>query len=90
MSFQRRLKKEGVEGLLFNILILLDFCVLYPTFNIVSSTFYSSEMIDGCRALLSIGTVTTPVVFDRLLRSIRSLACDFFFAVKSHLLICYS
>ncbi|ESQ49637.1 hypothetical protein EUTSA_v10019943mg [Eutrema salsugineum] len=30
-----------------------------------------SEMIDGCRALLSIGTVTTPVVFDRLLRSIR-------------------
>ncbi|CAA7041139.1 unnamed protein product [Microthlaspi erraticum] len=30
-----------------------------------------SEMIDGCRALLSIGTVTTPVVFDQLLRSIR-------------------
>ncbi|KAG7575937.1 Peptidase C19 ubiquitin carboxyl-terminal hydrolase [Arabidopsis thaliana x Arabidopsis arenosa] len=30
-----------------------------------------SEMIDGCRALLSIGTVTTPVVFDKLLRSLR-------------------
>ncbi|KAH0881577.1 hypothetical protein HID58_068971 [Brassica napus] len=30
-----------------------------------------SEMIDGCRALLSIATVTIPVVFDRLLRSIR-------------------
>ncbi|EOA32553.1 hypothetical protein CARUB_v10015843mg [Capsella rubella] len=30
-----------------------------------------SEMIDGCRALLSIGTVTTPVVFDQLLRSLR-------------------
>ncbi|CAH2055114.1 unnamed protein product [Thlaspi arvense] len=30
-----------------------------------------SEMIDGCRALYYIGTVTTPVDFDRLLRSIR-------------------
>lgn len=30
-----------------------------------------SEMLDGCRALLSIATVTTPFVFDRLLKSIR-------------------
>ncbi|KAK6915338.1 Exportin-1, C-terminal [Dillenia turbinata] len=29
-----------------------------------------SEMLDGCRALLSIATVTTPVVFDQLLKSI--------------------
>ncbi|KAK6911324.1 Exportin-1, C-terminal [Dillenia turbinata] len=31
-----------------------------------------SEMLDGCRALLSIATVTTPVVFDQLLKSISS------------------
>ncbi|XP_038877264.1 exportin-4 [Benincasa hispida] len=31
-----------------------------------------SEMLDGCRALLSIATVTTPFVFDQLLKSIRS------------------
>ncbi|XP_022158370.1 exportin-4 isoform X3 [Momordica charantia] len=30
-----------------------------------------SEMLDGCRALLSIATVTTPFVFDQLLKSIR-------------------
>ncbi|KAK9292418.1 hypothetical protein L1049_020388 [Liquidambar formosana] len=30
-----------------------------------------SEMLDGCRALLSIATVTTPFVFDKLLKSIR-------------------
>lgn len=30
-----------------------------------------SEMLDGCRALLSIATVTTPFLFDRLLKSIR-------------------
>ncbi|XP_057476244.1 uncharacterized protein LOC130764171 isoform X2 [Actinidia eriantha] len=29
-----------------------------------------SEMLDGCRALLAIATVTTPLVFDRLLKSI--------------------
>ncbi|GAV82986.1 LOW QUALITY PROTEIN: JmjC domain-containing protein/JmjN domain-containing protein/zf-C5HC2 domain-containing protein/FYRN domain-containing protein/FYRC domain-containing protein/CRM1_C domain-containing protein [Cephalotus follicularis] len=31
-----------------------------------------SEMLDGCRALLSIATVTTPSLFDQLLKSIRS------------------
>lgn len=76
MSFQKRLKKEGVEGQLFNTLTLLVFYVLYSNFNVVSSTSYFSEMIDGCRALLSIATVTTPDVFDRLLRSIRSLTID--------------
>ncbi|KAL5768135.1 hypothetical protein ACOSQ2_014918 [Xanthoceras sorbifolium] len=30
-----------------------------------------SEMLDGCRALLSIASVTTPFVFDQLLKSIR-------------------
>ncbi|XP_062143497.1 uncharacterized protein LOC133851185 isoform X2 [Alnus glutinosa] len=30
-----------------------------------------SEMLDGCRALLSIANVTTPFVFDQLLKSIR-------------------
>lgn len=32
----------------------------------------ASEMLDGCRALLSIATLTTPLVFDNLLRSISS------------------
>lgn len=31
-----------------------------------------SEMLDGCRALLAIATVTTPLVFDRLLKSVSS------------------
>ncbi|XP_031116009.1 exportin-4 isoform X1 [Ipomoea triloba] len=30
-----------------------------------------SELLDGCRALLSIATVTSPIVFDQLLKSIR-------------------
>ncbi|CAH9110170.1 unnamed protein product [Cuscuta epithymum] len=30
-----------------------------------------SELLDGCRSLLSIATVTSPIVFDQLLRSIR-------------------
>ncbi|KAG6700565.1 hypothetical protein I3842_08G118500 [Carya illinoinensis] len=30
-----------------------------------------SEMLDGCRALLAIANVTTPFVFDQLLKSIR-------------------
>ncbi|KAJ9185793.1 hypothetical protein P3X46_005384 [Hevea brasiliensis] len=30
-----------------------------------------SEMLDGCRALLSMATVTTPFVFDQLLKSVR-------------------
>lgn len=29
-------------------------------------------MLDGCRALLAIATVTTPIVFDRLLKSVSS------------------
>ncbi|XP_052199976.1 uncharacterized protein LOC127806606 isoform X3 [Diospyros lotus] len=29
-----------------------------------------SEMLDGCRALLAITTVTTPLVFDKLLKSV--------------------
>jgi hypothetical protein len=33
--------------------------------------FFFSEMLDGCRALLSIANVTTPFVFDQLLKSIR-------------------
>ncbi|WOG81788.1 hypothetical protein DCAR_0100939 [Daucus carota subsp. sativus] len=30
-----------------------------------------SEMLDGCRALLSVASVTTPHVFDQLLKSVR-------------------
>ncbi|XP_047982271.1 exportin-4 isoform X3 [Salvia hispanica] len=30
-----------------------------------------SELLDGCRALLSIATVTTPLIFDELLKSLR-------------------
>ncbi|PIA36376.1 hypothetical protein AQUCO_03400340v1 [Aquilegia coerulea] len=30
----------------------------------------ASEMLDGCRALLSIASLTTPIVFDKLLKSI--------------------
>ncbi|KAH6804809.1 exportin-4 protein [Perilla frutescens var. frutescens] len=30
-----------------------------------------SELLDGCRALLSVATVTTPLVFDELLKSLR-------------------
>lgn len=32
---------------------------------------FFSEMLDGCRALLSIATVTTPSTFDQLLKSTR-------------------
>ncbi|KAK2419303.1 exportin-4 protein [Trifolium repens] len=32
-----------------------------------------SEMIDGCRALLAIANVTTPYVFDNLLKSLRAI-----------------
>lgn len=88
MSFQRGLKKEGVEGQLFNTLNPACFMCLYYNFNVLCPS-YSSEMIDGCRALLSIATVTNPVDFDRLLRSIRSLKIDILplFAVISHLAI---
>ncbi|KAI3470688.1 hypothetical protein Pfo_027351 [Paulownia fortunei] len=30
-----------------------------------------SELLDGCRALMSVATVTTPLVFDELLKSLR-------------------
>lgn len=32
-----------------------------------------SELLDGCRALLSVATVTNPLVFDELLKSLRSV-----------------
>ncbi|XP_043688810.1 exportin-4 isoform X3 [Telopea speciosissima] len=34
-----------------------------------------SELLDGCRALLYMAILTTPMVFDKLLKSIRSVAC---------------
>lgn len=83
MSFQRKLKKEGVEGELLNILSCLIFVVIYSKSDVVLLRFFSSEMIDGCRALLSIGTVTTPVVFDKLLRSLRSLTYNLFLQLKA-------
>ncbi|CAI9091488.1 OLC1v1026537C1 [Oldenlandia corymbosa var. corymbosa] len=30
-----------------------------------------SELLDGCRALLSVATVTSPIIFDQLIKSIR-------------------
>lgn len=33
-----------------------------------------SEMLDGCRALLSIANITYPAVFDQLLKSTRLVA----------------
>jgi len=56
----------------------LIFVVIYSKSDTVLLNLFFSEMIDGCRALLSIGTVTTPVVFDQLLRSLRSLAYNLF------------
>ena len=47
------------------------------TFQIISHSFWCSlfsEMLDGCRALLSIATVTNPSVFDQLLKSARLVA----------------
>ena len=46
-----------------------------------------SEMLDGCRALLSIANVTTPFVFDQLLMSIRLVTEYSIIAVLSSLLI---
>ncbi|XP_047316080.1 exportin-4 isoform X1 [Impatiens glandulifera] len=40
-----------------------------------------SEMLDGCRALLAIATVTTPLVFDQLLKSTRPFGTVTFLAV---------
>lgn len=54
-----------------------------PNLTLCCWFFFLSEMIDGCRALLSIGTVTTPVVFDRLLRSLRSLTYNLFLQLKA-------
>ncbi|XP_042518023.1 exportin-4 isoform X3 [Macadamia integrifolia] len=35
-----------------------------------------SELLDGCRALLYIASLTSPMVFDKLLKSLRSVACS--------------
>lgn len=48
-----------------SVLYLLSFSYVHYLF------LWLSEMLDGCRALLSIATVTTPFVFDQLLKSIR-------------------
>lgn len=52
-----------VTGLFFNI--------IYLTLKLMLVSF--SEMLDGCRALLAIANVTTPYVFDGLLKSMRLL-----------------
>jgi hypothetical protein len=44
-------------------------------------------MLDGCRALLSIANVTTPFVFDQLLKSIRLVTEQKIFAIHSFLCI---
>lgn len=45
----------------------------FYVYNSLTLVLIFSEMLDGCRALLSIATVTTPSMFDRLLKSIRSV-----------------
>lgn len=42
--------------------------------NSLTLIFVFSEMLDGCRALLSIATVSNPSVFDQLLKSTRLVA----------------
>ncbi|KAJ6761589.1 EXPORTIN 47-RELATED [Salix koriyanagi] len=39
--------------------------------QLLSGIIHESELLDGCRALLSIATVTNPIVLDNLLKSIR-------------------
>lgn len=48
-----------------------------------------SEMLDGCRALFSIANVTTPFVFDQLLKSIRLVTDYSYVAVlsSSHIIL---
>lgn len=50
---------------------------LHLTLKLVLVSF--SEMIDGCRAFLAIANVTTPYVFDNLLKSMRYFNCLFDF-----------
>ncbi|CAK9137241.1 unnamed protein product [Ilex paraguariensis] len=54
-----------------------------------------SELLDGCRALLSIANVTTPLVFDQLLKSMRpfgtvSLLSALMCEVVKHLMVNYT
>ena len=73
MLFQKLLKRGKVQGWLFRIshLLYIYSYVCKLAMKSHDSTVLSSEMLDGCRALLSIATVTTPFVFDQLLKAIR-------------------
>lgn len=46
----------------------------FNLFGSLTLVFVSSEMLDGCRALLSVATITNPLVFDKLLKSSRLVA----------------
>jgi len=77
MWFQKRLNVEKVKGYIpvaspRHSPSLPIFC---PCFSWCFTCYLPlfSEMLDGCRALLAITTVTTPLVFDKLLKSVRSV-----------------
>ena len=74
MLFHKLLNVERVKGYihvnaLFCFHFMFHVLTIFSKLHIFCGLF--SEMLDGCRALLSMATVTTPTVFDRLLRSIR-------------------
>lgn len=64
------LNVEEVKG---NISFLYTLLSLRNMFRYISLAGFFSEMLDGCRALLSMATVTTSHVFDQLLKSSRSV-----------------
>lgn len=43
---------------------------IMPHSNLSFDFFLLSELLDGCRALLAVAMVTSPFVFDQLLKSI--------------------
>lgn len=74
MLFHKLLNVERVKGyILVNDLFCLHFMFHVLTIFLKPHIFsgFFSEMLDGCRALLSMATVTTPTVFDQLLKSVR-------------------
>lgn len=75
MLFLKRLNVERVKGyILVNYCFLLTFSISFCFHDFLKFILvFFSEMLDGCRALLSIATVTTPSVFDQLLKSTRSV-----------------
>jgi hypothetical protein len=73
MLFLERLKVEKVKGCIpekYSFLLALSINFFWHL-HFLTLILVFSEMLDGCRALLSIATVTTPSTFDQLLKSTR-------------------